>query len=92
MKRLTLVAVLCLASACAGEDTDVSEYAIDSDHSGAVDCHDLEHVQACVADTHHTGCEDADVNHDGSVDDGDIHDIDDGLAATGHHCTEPSPH
>lgn len=92
MKRLSFIAVLCLAGACTGDDTDASQFAIDSDHSGVVDCHDLEHVQACVADPHHTGCEDADVNHDGAIDDADIHDIYDGLAATGHHCTDPSPH
>src|SRR5689334_10973683 len=55
MKHLSFILALGLTSACAADDTDASQYAIDSDHSGVVDCHDLEHVQACVADPHHTG-------------------------------------
>ena len=78
-------------AACGTEDSTASaQFAVDTDDNGAVDCTDLDHVVTCL---HHHGtaaCDHADVNHDGVVDHEDLHDIYDGLAATGHHCTDPA--
>ena len=92
MKKLVLGIALLLGAACT-DDVDSASFAVDADENGTVDCHDLEHVMACLADPHSDACAHADVNGDGVVDDQDVHDIYDGLEATGHHCTDPDdPH
>lgn len=74
------------AAGCAGDESDASVFAVDTDSSGAVDCSDLDHVIACLDHPDPDACAHADVNGDGAVDDLDVHDIHDGLEATGHHC------
>ena len=92
MKRLSILVAVLVAFACTGDDVDDVRFAIDSDHSGSVDCADLDHADACLHDPHAAACDGADVNHDGVVDDADVHDIYAGLEATGHHCTAPEHH
>lgn len=86
-----------LLGACAAEDTvdtvdtvDTAQFAIDTDDNGAVDCTDLDHVVTCLHHPDAHVCAHADVNHNGVVDHEDLHDIYAGLAATGHHCTDPA--
>ena len=90
MKRAAvLFAMITLSiAACAGDDSDVSVFAVDTDSSGAVDCADLDHVVECLNHPDSDACAHADVNGDGAVDDADVHDIHDGLEATGHHCDD----
>ena len=85
-------ALALLLPACTDEQVDTSQYAIDADHSGALDCADLDHVHACI--NHHIvdACDLADINHDGVVDDQDVHDIYAALHDSGHSCTDPTHH
>ena len=94
MRSAVLVAMLGLSmAACAGdEESDASVFAVDTDSSGEVDCADLEHVTVCLAHPDAEDCAHADVNGDGVVDEADVHDIYDGLHATGHACEEPEGH
>jgi hypothetical protein len=91
MKRLafTLLLVAGLFACTDDDNTESSEYLVDTDHSGAVDCADLEHVAACTQhpDTHE--CADADVTHDGHIDAHDTQAIHDALAHAGHDCSSP---
>ena len=91
MKRAAVLFAMMTLSfpACADDEPDASVYAIDTDSSGGVDCADLDHVMACLNHPDSDACAHADVNGDGAVDDADVHDIHDGLEATGHHCAEP---
>ena len=96
MRQLPLASLLTLSillPACSADSgTDDSIFAVDTDGSGEVDCADLDHVLACLHHPESDVCTEVDVNHDGLVDDADVHDIHDGLAATGHHCGEPDHH
>jgi hypothetical protein len=88
MKRLALACLVVAALfACTDDNTDSSEYLVDTNHSGAVDCADLEHVAACTQhpDTHE--CADADVTHDGHIDAHDTQAIHNALAHAGHECS-----
>ena len=91
MHRLAIALALFSFAACTDdEQVDTSQYAIDTDHSGAFDCADLDHVNACI--NHHIAdaCDLADVNHDGVADDHDLHDIYAALHDSGHQCTDPT--
>ena len=59
----------------------------DTNHSGAVDCADLEHVNACTQHPDAHECADADVTHDGHIDAHDTQAIHDALAHAGHDCS-----
>jgi len=89
MHRL-VIALALVVTACTDDQVDSSQYAIDTNHSGAFDCADLDHVYACI--DHHIAdaCDLADVNHDGVVDAGDVHDISAALHDSGHSCTDPT--
>ncbi len=77
------------AAACADDESDATVFAVDTDSSGGVDCADLDHVVECLNHPDSDACDHVDVNHDEAVDEGDVHDIHNGLEATGHHCDEP---
>jgi hypothetical protein len=92
MYRLAITFALLFAACIEDESIDSSEYAIDADHSGTVDCADIEHVNACI--NHHIAdaCDVSDVNHDGVVDAEDVHHIYTALHDSGHACTDPTQH
>jgi len=92
MVRMTLALVLGLVACTDTASTDTSQFAIDTDGNGSIDCTDLDHVVTCIHHPDPHGCAHADVNEDGAVDHQDLHDIYAGLAATGHHCDDPGLH
>lgn len=88
-----MILVALFAAACTEPADDATaSFAVDVDHSGSLDCADLDHLLACLAHPDPHQCAADDVNHDGVVDDTDAHDLHDGLAATGHHCAPPPDH
>ena len=90
MHRFVVAFTLVFAACTDDAQTDSSQYAIDTDHSGTFDCADLDHVYACI--NHHIAdaCDLADVNHDGVVDSLDVHDIANALHDAGHSCSTPT--
>lgn len=93
MHRSPVLFLALTLFACAGDDpVEEAQFAVDTDDSGEVDCDDLDHVLECLHRPDTDACAFADVNGDGAVDDADVHDIHDGLAASGHGCDEAEHH
>jgi hypothetical protein len=59
-----LLATFLFASCMDDPQVDTSQYAIDTNHSGTFDCHDLDTVHGCI--DHHIAdaCALTDINHD----------------------------